>query len=155
MDKKEMTMETRLLLAFVLVGIVLVGWNYIYKPPLPPETPASTAPVQNTQPAAEASKASPAPTPVEVADIPGQIQATKVEEFDIENDLYKVRFSNQGAAVQHWILKKYKDGKGKPLDLVNTRALAKVPAPFALAFRNQTPHADLNKGLFQVQRTAD
>jgi len=24
-----------------------------------------------------------------------------------------------------------------------------------LAFRNQTPHADLNKGLFQVQRTAD
>jgi len=155
MDKKEMTMETRLLLAFVLVGIVLVGWNYIYKPPLPPETPASTAPVQNTQPAAEAPKASPAPTPIEVADIPGQIQATKVEEFDIENDLYKVRFSNQGAGVQHWILKKYKDGKGKPLDLVNTRALAKVPAPFALAFRNQTPHADLNKGLFQVQRTAD
>ena len=29
-------METRLLLAFVLVGIVLVGWNYIYKPPPPP-----------------------------------------------------------------------------------------------------------------------
>ena len=33
MPNKEMTTETRLLLAFVLVGIVLVGWNYIYKPP--------------------------------------------------------------------------------------------------------------------------
>jgi YidC/Oxa1 family membrane protein insertase len=155
MDKKEMTMETRLLLAFVLVGIVLVGWNYIYKPPVPPETPASTAPAQTTQPAAEAPKGAPAPTPEQIAEIPGQIQAAQAEEFDIETDLYKVRFSNQGAVVQHWILKKYKDGKGKPLDLVNTRALAKVPAPFALAFRNQAPHGDPNKGLFKVERTAD
>ena len=34
MPNKELTTETRLLLAFVLVGIVLVGWNYIYKPPV-------------------------------------------------------------------------------------------------------------------------
>src|ERR1041384_3646487 len=133
MEKKELTMETRLLLAFVLVGIVLVGWNYFYKPPLPPaDAPASTAPAQTAQPAAEAPKGIPAATPVEAAEIPGQIQAAKVEEFDIETDLFRVRFSNQGAAVQHWILKKYKDGKGKPLDLVNTTALSKVPAPFAL-----------------------
>jgi len=155
MDKKEMTMETRLLLAFVLVGIVLVGWNYFYKPPLPPETPAKTTPAQTTQPVAEAPKDAPPPAPAQVADIPGQIQATKAEEFDIETDLYKVRFSNQGAVVQHWILKKYKDGKGKPLDLVNTRALAKVPAPFALAFGSQAPHGDPNKGLFQIERSAD
>ncbi|HSP69368.1 MAG TPA: membrane protein insertase YidC [Bryobacteraceae bacterium] len=159
MDKKELTMETRLLLAFVLVGIVLVGWNYIYKPPPPPVTPASTAPAQTTQPAAETPKDAPAPVPsqnqAEVAENPGQVQAAQVEEFDIETDLYKVRFSNQGAVVQHWILKKYKDGKGKPLDLVNTRALAKVTAPFAVAFRNQAPHGDPNKGLFQMERSAD
>src|SRR5512141_1727238 len=99
MDKKELTMETRLLLAFVLVGIVLVGWNYIYKPPPPPVTPATTAPAQTTQPTqptAETPKDAPAPVPVqaEVADIPGQVQAAQVEEFDIETDLYKVRFSN-------------------------------------------------------------
>jgi YidC/Oxa1 family membrane protein insertase len=149
-----MTMETRLLLAFVLVGIVLVGWNYFTSRHFLRKLRRSTAPAQTQQPV-QAPKDAPPPAPAQVADIPGQIQAAKVEEFDIETDLYKVRFSNQGAVVQHWILKKYMDGRGKPLDLVNTRALSKVPAPFALAFRNQAPHGDPNKGLYQVARTAD
>jgi YidC/Oxa1 family membrane protein insertase len=156
MENKEMTTETRLLLAFVLVGIVLVGWNYIYKPPTPPVTAPAAVPAQVTQPAAEV----PAPASVQnkpqaAVDIPGQIQASQPEEFEIETDLYKVRFSNQGAVVRNWVLKKYKDGKGKPLDLVNTTALARVPAPFAVAFRNQAPPGDPNKGLFQVERSAD
>ena len=83
------------------------------------------------------------------------MQASQAEEFTIETDLYRVRFSNQGAVVRSWILKKYKDGNGKPLDLVNTRALSKVPAPFAVAFRNQAPPNDPNKGLFQVERSGD
>jgi YidC/Oxa1 family membrane protein insertase len=159
MDQKEMTMETRLLLAFVLVGIVLVGWNYIYKPPAPTDAPASTTPAQNKQATGgvttEVPTDAPAPLPAQAADIPGQIQASQVEEFDIETDLYKVRFSNQGAVVESWILKKYKDSKGKPLDLVNKPALSKVPAPFALAFRNQAPRGDPNKGLYKVERSAD
>ena len=156
MPNKEMTTETRLLLAFVLVGIVLVGWNYIYKPPPPPVTaPAETT--QPAQPATEAPKVAqvpplPPPKPVEV---PGQVQASQAEEFTIETDFYRVRFSNEGAVVRSWILKKYKDGKGQPLELVNTRALSKVPAPFAVAFRNQAPPNDPNKGLFKVERNGD
>ncbi|MBZ5636068.1 MAG: membrane protein insertase YidC [Acidobacteriia bacterium] len=153
MPNKDLTMETRLLLAFVLVGIVLVGWNYIYKPPPPPVT----APAQTAQPAAEAPKPAPAPTapPTQVADLPGQVEASQAEEFTIETDLYRVQFSNQGAVVRSWILKQYKDGNGKPLELVNTRALSKVPAPFALAFRSQAPPNDPNKGLFKVERSED
>jgi len=119
MPKKELTMETRLLLAFVLVGIVLVGWNYIYKPPPLPVTPAT----QGALPAAATDnvpKPAPAAPPPPVADLPGQVQASQAEEFDIETDLYRVRFSNQGAVVRSWILKQYKDSTGKPLDLVNT-----------------------------------
>ncbi len=153
MPNKELTTETRLLLAFVLVGIVLVGWNYIYKPPPPPVT----APAQTTQPATEAPKVAqvpplPPPKPIEV---PGQVQASQAEEFTIDTDFYRVRFSNEGAVVRSWILKKYKDGKGQPLDLVNTRALSKVPAPFAVAFRNQAPPNDPNKGLFKVEHNGD
>jgi YidC/Oxa1 family membrane protein insertase len=148
-------METRLLLAFVLVGIVLVGWNYIYKPPPPPVTP----PTQTTQPAASASDNAPQPAPAAppavAIDVPGQVQASQAEEFTIETDLYRVRFSNLGAVVRSWILKGYKDGKGQPLDLVNPRALSRVPAPFALAFRNQAPPKDPNQALFQVERSAD
>jgi len=148
-------METRLLLAFVLVGIVLVGWNYIYKPPPPPVTSPANSQVQTTQPAAEAPKPAPAVPPAQAVEVPGQVQASEAEEFTIETDLYRVRFSNQGAVVRSWILKDYKDGNGKPLDLVNTRALAKVPAPFALAFRSQAPPSDPNKALFKVDRTPD
>ncbi len=153
MPNKELTTETRLLLAFVLVGIVLVGWNYIYKPPPPPVT----APAQTTQPAAEAPKvAQVPPVPAEQpAPVAGQVQASQAEEFTIETDLYRVQFSNQGAVVRSWILKHYKDTQGKPLELVNTKALSRVPAPFALAFRNQAPANDPNKALFKVDRSGD
>jgi YidC/Oxa1 family membrane protein insertase len=153
MPNKELTTETRLLLAFVLVGIVLVVWNYIYKPPQP-VTPPVTVPAPATQAAVEAPKPTPA-APAEPIEVPGQIQASQAEEFTIETDLYRVRFSNQGAVVRSWILKKYKDGKGQPLELVNTQALSKVPAPFAVSFRNQAPPNDPNKGLFKVDRSGD
>ncbi len=153
MPNKELTTETRLLLAFVLVGIVLVGWNYIYKPPA---TPPVTVPVQTpaTQPPVEAPKPEPT-TPVIPIAVPGQIQESAAQDFTIETDVYRVRFSNQGATVLSWILKNYKDGSGKPLDLVNTKALSKVPAPFAVAFRSQAPPNDPNKGLFRVERSGD
>jgi YidC/Oxa1 family membrane protein insertase len=151
MPKKEMTTETRLLLAFVLVGIVLVGWNYIYKPPV---TPPVTVPAPVKQTAAEAPKPEPA-TPTVKVEVPGQIQESQAQEFTIETDLYRVQFSNQGAVVRSWILKQYKDGNGKPLELVNTKALQKVPAPFALDFRNQAPPSDPNKALFRVERSGD
>ena len=101
MPNKELTTETRLLLAFVLVGIVLVGWNYIYKPPV---TPPVTVPAPATQTAVEAPKPEPA-TPKIAIEVPGQVQASQAEEFTIETDLYRVRFSNQGAVVRSWILK--------------------------------------------------
>jgi len=151
MPNKELTTETRLLLAFVLVGIVLVGWNYIYKPPV---TPPVTVPAPITQAPVEAPKPEPS-TPAIKIEVPGQIQESQAQDFTIETDLYRVRFSNQGATVLSWILKAYKDGNGKPLDLVNTRALQKVPAPFAVAFRNQSPPNDPNKGLFRVERSGD
>jgi YidC/Oxa1 family membrane protein insertase len=153
MPNKELTTETRLLLAFVLVGIVLVGWNYIYKPPQP-VTPPVVVPAPTTQTAAEAPKPEPA-TPKIAIEVPGQVQASQAEDFTIETDLYRVQFSNQGAVVLSWILKQYKDGNGKPLDLVNTRALRKVTEPFAVAFRSQAPPNDPNKGLFRVERTGD
>jgi len=152
MPNKEMTTETRLLLAFVLVGIVLVGWNYIYKPP--PVTPPVTVPSPAKQTPSETPKPEPA-TPKIAIEVPGQIQASQAQDFTIETDLYRVQFSNQGAVVLSWILKQYKDGNGKPLDLVNPRALLRVPEPFAVAFRSQAPPNDPNKGLYRVERSGD
>lgn len=158
-EKKELTMEMRLLLAFVLMGLVLFVTPYIYKQPPTPATksgatPAQTAETGKAAPAATQNSEAPAtpPAPVAATEIPGQIQATEQQEFTIETDLYQVVFSNRGAVVRNWILKNYKDAQRKTVDLVNARALAKVPAPFSVAFKGQAPAGDFDKVLYRVQR---
>jgi YidC/Oxa1 family membrane protein insertase len=50
----------------------------------------------------------------------------------VENELYRITFSNRGGQAVSWVLKKYKDEGGKPLDLVNPKAAAKVGYPLSL-----------------------
>jgi len=149
-------MEARLLLAFVLMGLVLFGTQYFYKPP--PQPPQQTPATKAVQPAKPA-PAAPAPIAAQAAPIPkempGEVKADKEETITVESDLYRVVFSNRGAVVRNWILKAYKDHNGKPLDLVNQKALAKVPAPFSLLFKSQTPSTDPNNALFRTERSPD
>src|SRR5579871_530434 len=164
--KKELTMEMRLLLAFVLMGLVLFITPYIYKAPPP-------APTQTKQAAtkSEAEKAAEAVKPPQTASSPAagtqagqiqagqsqaaQIQADKQETVVVDTDLYHVVFSNQGAVVKSWVLKSFKDRAGKPLELVNQLSLGKVPAPFALVFKGQAPAVDPNMALFKVEQSPD
>ena len=50
----------------------------------------------------------------------------------VENELYRIQFTNRGAQVKSWVLKKYKDESGKPLDLVNAETAAKFGYPMSL-----------------------
>ncbi len=135
-------MEARLLLAFLLMGLVLFGTQYFYKPAPAPPKPTAASGATGVNPAAKTSTPpvaqAPAP-PKPAVDMPGQIHADAEETFTIETDCYRVTFSNRGAVVQNWILKAYKDRKGKPLDLVNPKALGKYPPPFSLVFKSQAP----------------
>lgn len=161
MEKKEMSMETRLLIFFVLMGLILLGTQYFYKPPPQANKPAAVSPAATdaalpapispdaaTPPKVAAQAATPAPPP---ADLPGRVQADKEESFTVETNLYRVTFSNRGAVATSWILKAYKDHVGKALDLVNPRSLNKVPAPFSLWMKNQ-PSTDPNTALFHVDQ---
>ena len=51
--------------------------------------------------------------------------------FVINTDLFRIAFSNQGANVRSWQLKKSL-AEGKPLELVNTAAAVEDPYPFSL-----------------------
>lgn len=141
-------MERRFLIALILMGLILFLTQYLYKPagPLPKSTPTAQA---EPQPAVE----TPAP-PKEVKAIPaaakavGQVSASKEETQIIDTDLYRVVLSNRGAVVTSWMLKKYKDGTGKPLDLVNAGAATKTGFPFSVAFGKQGPPANPNQALF-------
>jgi YidC/Oxa1 family membrane protein insertase len=47
------------------------------------------------------------------------VEAAAVLPVVVENELYKITFSNRGGQVTSWILKRYRDDEGRPLDLVN------------------------------------
>jgi YidC/Oxa1 family membrane protein insertase len=159
--KKELSMEARLLIAFVLMGLVLFLTPYIYKPASAPAPGANKPAVSKTTDVKEpatpppAAEVPPPPPLAAAAEMPGQIHGDKEETVVVDTNLYHVVFSSKGAVVQSWVLKDFKDHDGKALDLVDPAALAKVPAPFSVEFRSQKPTTDPNASLFKVDRTGD
>jgi YidC/Oxa1 family membrane protein insertase len=155
---KQISMEVRLLIAFLLMGLVIFVTPYFYKQTQPPAT-KQEAKQETKQDTAKQPAATPAPAPAQVKaaekEIPGAVSAENEETVVIETDLMKVTFSNRGAVVRSWLLKGFKEHSGNPLDLVNQKALAKVPAPFAIQFRDQAPQPDANAVLFKVERPDD
>src|SRR5580658_1064648 len=164
---KELSMELRLLLAFILMGVVLFLTPYFYKTVAPPvkktapaaakSEPAPAAPSAATASAESAAPSvseTPSETPSETSVPP--VAAQKEETRTIDTDLFQIVFSNRGGVVKSWLLKKYKGSKehsGAPLQLVNTASHADPPA--ALYFPAQKPAADLNQALYEVHTDAD
>lgn len=60
------------------------------------------------------------------------LQAAAESTTMVENELYKITFSNRGAQVTSWILKRYKDNEGAPLDLVHAGASGQFGYPLSL-----------------------
>ncbi|HEX5228781.1 MAG TPA: membrane protein insertase YidC [Bryobacteraceae bacterium] len=149
--KKELTMEQRLLLAFVLMGLVLFLTPYFYKPAPPPPKPAAKA--QTQSPAAAKPVTAPPPAPTTPA--PGQIAASNEQQFVVDTDIYRVTLSNRGGTIRSWILKNYKDRAGKPLELVNAASYSKVAPPFSVVLRDDKAADALNYGLYVAKPTSD
>jgi YidC/Oxa1 family membrane protein insertase len=159
--KRELTMEQRLLLAFVLMGLVLFLTPYFYKAPPPPTKTTTQANTSQTIPGTKAAAAAPAAehasaeSPAATQPVPGQIEATSEQQFAIETDIYQVALSNRGGTVRSWILKKYRDHAGKPLELVNAASYAKVAPPFSIVLRDDHAADALNYGLYVAKPSAD
>jgi YidC/Oxa1 family membrane protein insertase len=137
--------DSRTLLIFSVVFVLIfLGLQYFGpKKKTQPEPSAKVASSSSPEtPVAPAStvKASPASPK---ADAVAAAESTTV----VENELYKITFSNRGGQAVSWILKKYKNDDGKRLlDLVNSKAAAKVGYPLSLwtydaSMRNQLAQA--------------
>jgi YidC/Oxa1 family membrane protein insertase len=156
---EELSVEKRLLIAFALMGLVLFLTQYFYPQASPEKT---VKPVKEASSKQASEPPVPAPAKPATADAAtssqpaaGQIAAAKPELHTIDTDVYKIVFSNHGAVVRSWQLKQYRDGKGKPLELVNNAAAAKTHFPFSLIFDSQTPSTDLNQALYVARPTGD
>jgi YidC/Oxa1 family membrane protein insertase len=134
--------------------LVLLGWQYFFKPaPAPkPATPPAAASAPIVQSTAE--EKPPPVTPATAnqsaaAATVAPVGATAETTTEIDTDLYHIVFTNRGAVAKSWVLKKYKDDAGKPLQLINPES--KVPLPLALDFPGQKPAFDANLVLYQTQ----
>ena len=145
--------ERNLMIVFLLMGAMLLLTPYFSPAPAAPAKKPATE--QQSAAATPAAPVTPSPAMAAAAAprkgataAPKLAIATKAENFSIDTPLYRILFSNTGGTVLSWQLKKYKDSQGKPLELVNPRALIKLDAPFSLAIPVKQELAYVNKKLF-------
>ncbi|MXZ34422.1 MAG: membrane protein insertase YidC [Acidobacteria bacterium] len=120
-------MNRDFLLAIALSFLVLLASRYFLEPHLQPEPSAPTADA-DVEPAGPAQE--PAPAPVAVLPgmprersepgVPRTRKAVNEQEYSVETDLYRLSVSNRGAVVKEWVLKRYLDANGEPLNLIDT-----------------------------------
>ncbi|MDQ1470806.1 MAG: YidC/Oxa1 family rane protein insertase, partial [Bryobacterales bacterium] len=148
-----------MVIAFVLMGLILVATPYVYKKigiiPQQPQTAPLKSAVQTPKPE---SKASAAPAASATPDSPraaGTVAAASESEWTLDTGMYRVIFSNRGAVVKSWTLRNYKDASGKPLELVNAKGADKAGYPFTYDFRAQQPSTNLDKALWVPHPSPD
>ena len=142
-------------MAFMLVVLaVFLGYQYFFVKPKPePQQPAQTQ--SQSQPSSPASQSAPGQPMPAAGSAPAsgtapQVTASLETGTTVENELYKIVFTNRGAQVKHWILKKYFDSAGKPLDMVQAQAAEKFGLPLSLFTYDSSLATQLNEGLYQV-----
>ncbi len=147
--------DMRSTMAFMLLALaVFLGYQYFFMKPKPePQQPAQTQ--AQSQSPAPSSQLVPGQPPSSAASTPvsgtaPQVAASLETGTTVENDLYKIVFTNRGAQVKHWILKKYSDSTGKPLDMVQPQAAEKFGLPLSLFTYDSSLTGQLNQALYQV-----
>jgi YidC/Oxa1 family membrane protein insertase len=156
-----------LLVIMVVMVAVFFGLQY-FRAKTNPQTvsPNATPATQGTTPAASqptaASTAAPASAPVaslkasaSASSVP-TVQAAAESTTVIENELYKITFTNRGGQVTSWILKNFKDSdRVKPLNIVHTQAAEQFGYPLSLYTYDAALTTGLNKALYIPSATGN
>jgi YidC/Oxa1 family membrane protein insertase len=173
-NKFKLSHELRIVVASLLSLVVILLWAKFFGPKPPTNLPQANRPAQTAPanavagtpnaanaPSASNTAASKAPS----AGMSGVVQAASLPKaaseertIVVENDLYRVTFSNHGAVVKSWQLKKYTDDAKPPrvLDLVHPDAAQQTGGwPFAIALNDEQQEAAANAALYQVSTSSD
>ncbi len=145
--------DNRPLLVIMLVMVVVFGGLQFWRAKHNPQTANPNVPSQAT-PART-------PTPTVAATVAGQtiavpvVQGTAETTTTVENELYKITFSNHGAQAVSWILKNYKNNEGKPLDLVHDQAATEFGYPLSLYTYDPGVTSGLSNALYLPSATGN
>jgi YidC/Oxa1 family membrane protein insertase len=154
-------MERRVLLAIFLAFLVLYVWQAAFVKPAPKPapgvspsssavaTPGGATTPGGAEPGAPAVTGSPkSPTASSPAAAPLVADASERDVRVETHDVIAV-FTNRGARLKSWRLKRYLDQRGQPQELVET-ALPDQPLPFTLRTTNDAVSRTLNDALYTV-----
>ncbi len=145
--------DSRTLLIFSVVFVLIfLGLQYFGPKKKPQqETPAEVASSSVAKtPVASASTVAAVPASPKADAVVAAAESTTV----VENELYKITFSNRGGQAVSWILKKYKNDDGKqPLDLVNPKVAAKVGYPLSIWTYDANQRNQLAQALYVPSAT--
>ncbi len=135
---------------FLVIFLGLQYWKSTKKVATPPTSaPIATQSQQLTPVAAPSDPSSDANTPAARTHAQSDVLAQAETQTVVENELYRITFSNRGGQVSSWLLKKYKeDNEKSPLDLVNHVAAAKQGFPLSLYVYDPGLRARINQALF-------
>jgi YidC/Oxa1 family membrane protein insertase len=174
--QQEPGSERRLLIVFALTFVVLMVFQPLLSRYMGRNQPAeseqkqkaeATQPASAAQPAASTSKSpasaaqSPGFPPAPVAQARGVQppvvvrQAEGESETVVENDLYRITFTNRGGQVKSWVLKKHQDDQGHPLNLVQEVAAEQFGYPLSLWTYDQPLRKRLNSLLYVPSVTGE
>jgi YidC/Oxa1 family membrane protein insertase len=147
--------DFRSLMVFTFLALAVLMVFQYFKPKQ--DTPQQTAqtqqaqqpaqPAAGSQPVSSATAAVPVLTPVAAVSAESETQTT------VENEKYRIVFTNRGAQVKSWILKKFNDSTGKPLDMVQPQAAARFGLPLSLYTYENSLTEQLNQALYQAPET--
>ncbi|SEG18408.1 protein translocase subunit yidC [Bryocella elongata] len=143
--------DSRLFTVMILVMFAAIfGYQWWQLKHTPPPEPQHATPAAQSQSASSAAATQGAPTgPATVAEVKATGESTTV----VENELYRITFSNHGAQVTSWVLKKYKDGEGHPLDLVHDEAAKIYGYPMSLYTYDATLTQAISQALYVPSAT--
>ena len=145
--------DRRLILIVVVSFVFMLLAQPLLKKYFPtPPAPQKIAQTEQPQPASPTTKsATTAPTPPSTPAVTKQ--ASSESETVVESDLYRIAFTNRGAQVKSWVLKKFDNDTEKgPLDLVNPTAAAQYGYPLSLWSYDEELRGKLNSALYVPTR---
>ena len=137
-----------LVLIIVMFGVIFGTQYWRAKHPAP-DTSAPPAATQSAAPVSVPVTPSTAASTMAVPLVVAAAENTTV----VENELYKITFSNRGGAVTSWILKDFKDSTGKPLDMVHADGSQKFGYPLSLYTYDAGLTQSLAQGLYVPSAT--
>jgi len=140
--------DKNVMIIFAVVMVLLVLAQQFFVKPQQQASQQKQAAQTATAPAAAAAQApTVAATPAETAPV-AAVKAESEQTTVVENALYRITFTNRGGLVKSWVLKKYNDDSGHPLELVNAAAAQQYGYPLSLWSWDEQLREKVNGALY-------